>query len=188
MSTNAERRAAYKKKWTQDNKEHCNAKAKAWAKNNPEKRKEIVKKYKDANKDKACQYILDNYEWYIFNAARTRARVHQVEFNLEKTDIVIPEFCPYLEVPLTRIQGKGRQDFNPSLDRIDPTKGYTRDNIEIISDKANRMKNNASPTELLTFAKNINLKLLGDSDTLPDLRHGKVECLIKADVARYEEV
>lgn len=37
----------------------------------------------------------------------------------------------------------------------------------------------------LNISKN---KLIGDSDTMPDLRHGKVECLIKADIARYEEV
>lgn len=37
----------------------------------------------------------------------------------------------------------------------------------------------------LNISKN---KLLGDSETMPDLRHGKVECLIKADIARYEEV
>ena len=155
MSTNAERRAAYKKEWARKNREHCNAKSREWRLNNPEKRKLVVKAYKDANKQKSQQYILDNYSWYIFNAARTRARVHGIEFDLTKEDIIIPEVCPYLDVPITRIQGQGRQDYNPSLDRIDPTKGYIKSNIEVISDKANRMKNNATTAELLTFAKNI---------------------------------
>lgn len=37
----------------------------------------------------------------------------------------------------------------------------------------------------LNISKN---KLLGDDDTQTELRHGKVEVLIKADIARYEEI
>jgi len=31
-------------------------------------------------------------------------------------------------------------------------------------------------------------KLMGDSDTVPDLRHGRCECLIDADIARYRDI
>lgn len=31
-------------------------------------------------------------------------------------------------------------------------------------------------------------KLIGDSDTLPDMRHGKKECLINPGIARYEDI
>ena len=37
----------------------------------------------------------------------------------------------------------------------------------------------------LNISKN---KLMGDEDTLPDLRHGKAEVLIKASIARYESI
>jgi hypothetical protein len=37
----------------------------------------------------------------------------------------------------------------------------------------------------LNISKN---KLMGDEDTLPDLRHGKAEVLIKAQIARYESI
>jgi len=59
-----------------------------------------------------------------------------------------PEFCPILGIKLE--PGTGVQkDCNPSLDRIDNTKGYTKDNICVISLKANRLKNSASLDEII---------------------------------------
>jgi hypothetical protein len=118
-----------------------------------ERRKASKKKYKDKNKPIMEQQRRDNYARYIFMSLRTRARRLNIEFNLEESDIVIPDVCPVLGIPLTQLVGHGRQDYNPSVDRIIPQKGYTKGNIEIMSDKANRMKNNASPEELLTFSK-----------------------------------
>ena len=41
-----------------------------------------------------------------------------------------------------------------SLDRIDSSKGYVKDNIWVISHKANSIKNNATLTELKLIIKN----------------------------------
>jgi hypothetical protein len=92
----------------------------------------------------------------ILGNARARARKKNVEFNLCLEDIVIPEFCPYLEIRL-RVGSYSERNsgFSPSIDRIDSSKGYTKENIEIISDLANRMKNNATPEQLLVFARNV---------------------------------
>ena len=58
--------------------------------------------------------------------------------------------CPIMRTTFRR--GEPRKN-SPSLDRIDPTKGYTPDNIQIICDLANKMKQNATPEELERFCK-----------------------------------
>ncbi len=63
--------------------------------------------------------------------------------------------CPYLGISIEVNQAQGRRDNSASVDRIDNSKGYVKGNIEIISDKANRMKNSASREELLLFASTI---------------------------------
>lgn len=117
------------------------------------RRKIAVKKYKA--KAKSIEYIENNFEKHILLRTRLRAAKSGIDFNLDITDIVIPEVCPYTNIKLEPLSGKGRRDSSPSIDRIDPTKGYIKGNIEIISDKANRMKNNASKEELLFFSNYI---------------------------------
>lgn len=102
----------------------------------------------------------NNREWmqkrrarYHLIVLRNRAKREGLEFNLEESDIVIPSHCPYLGVKITNKQG--RYKYNSSVDRINPKKGYVKGNIEVISDLANRMKQNATRRELVLFAKGI---------------------------------
>jgi hypothetical protein len=75
------------------------------------------------------------------------------EFNIEIEDIVIPEYCPILGIKLKENSGRsGAYRDSPSLDRIDNSKGYTRDNIQVLSQLANAMKSHATNEELLKFA------------------------------------
>ena len=89
----------------------------------------------------------------ILRTLKHRAKKKGQDFTLTKKDIVIPEFCPVFGFKLEHNWGKHGGKFNsPSVDRIDNTKGYTPDNIQIISRLANAMKSEASPEQLLMFA------------------------------------
>jgi hypothetical protein len=63
----------------------------------------------------------------------------------------VPTICPVLGIPLS-VGPNGGHDASPSVDRIDPEKGYVSGNMCVISMRANRIKNNASPEELRRVA------------------------------------
>ena len=96
----------------------------------------------------------------ILRQAKKTAGKKGLDFNITEEDIFLPEQCKYLNIPLTNTQGEGAVWSNYSIDRIDPSKGYVKGNVEIISRKANIMKSTATQEELITFAKNI-LKIFG---------------------------
>lgn len=89
-------------------------------------------------------------------AAKKRAKERGLDYDLEESDIKVPTHCPYLGILLvnSRPRGDSRKDI-ASLDRIDNTKGYTKDNIEVISWLANTMKSNATVEQLQKFATEI---------------------------------
>ena len=89
----------------------------------------------------------------MFINVRSRARRFGVPFDLDSTDIVIPKRCPLLDIPLirgTKIIHAG----SPSLDKIEPRKGYSKGNVQVISFKANAMKQNATLEEFELMARN----------------------------------
>ena len=48
--------------------------------------------------------------------------------------------------------GSKNNDLSPSIDRINPRKGYTKDNIIVVSMRANRIKTDARFTEIRKVA------------------------------------
>ena len=66
-------------------------------------------------------------------------------FNIEIEDVIIPEECPVLGIPLKVLSGS---DNSPTLDRVDNRLGYIRGNVAVISHRANTIKNSASIEEL----------------------------------------
>jgi hypothetical protein len=87
-------------------------------------------------------------EYEAWCRAKKSARIRQLQFNIEPKDIQIPEFCPVLGIRIEQSLTQGPSDSSPSLDRIFPERGYVKGNIRVISQRANRIKNDATTGEL----------------------------------------
>lgn len=101
---------------------------------------------------------------YLLRGAKTRARLKGLEFNIDVSDFELPECCPLLEIPLRindRLHGSNLAD-SYSLDRIDPSKGYVKGNVWVISKRANVIKNDATLEELERIVINLKKHLLNN--------------------------
>lgn len=91
-------------------------------------------------------YVRANYKHFLWLQAKYRSEQNGREFAIEESDVVIPEICPVFGTPLS--MDSQSSDDSPSIDRVDSAKGYTPDNIRVISLRANKLKNNATKDEL----------------------------------------
>lgn len=92
----------------------------------------------------------------LFEGAKDRAREKGLEFTIHLDDIVIPAICPVLGIPIVYSgKGSGRNWNAPSLDRIDSARGYTTDNICVISWRANAIKSFGTAAEHEAIAQYI---------------------------------
>ena len=97
-------------------------------------------------------------KYYWLNNMLVRKKIKKQD-RLELLETLeIPDFCPMLNIKLNYLGGEGggwngRSDNSPSIDQIRPSEGYTKDNIQIISWRANRIKNDATPEELVKISQ-----------------------------------
>lgn len=93
-------------------------------------------------------------EYWMFHTAKRRAKDQGIPFDITLDDIDIPSHCPLLGIPL--FTGKGACcDNSPTLDKLVPSLGYVKGNVIVISDKANRIKSNATLDEIMLLADNL---------------------------------
>lgn len=95
---------------------------------------------------------------HVVAKARARARKRGLEATLAVDDVVWPDRCPVLGIPLFYPERSGEKtDPNrpdlPTLDRFDNSMGYVAGNVFVISMRANALKNNASADELEAVAR-----------------------------------
>ena len=107
-------------------------------------------RHKLSERDRRADYKSRHVERAMLARVKFRAKRDGIPFNLDTTDIVIPSKCPVLGITLdTNIaRGKGYHPNSPSLDRIKPHLGYVKENVRVISARANLLKNNATVSEL----------------------------------------
>ena len=90
-----------------------------------------------------------NKRYKIWCSAKKRAKAKGLDFNIELEDIPeIPKYCPVLGIEIKSNTTNAPLDSSPSLDRIDSSKGYIKGNVRIISNRANRIKADATVGEL----------------------------------------
>lgn len=109
----------------------------------------------------------NNIQLYLYKSVKSRARQRGEEFSIDLEDVVVPDKCPILGIPLKYNRGI-KEDNSYSLDRIDPNKGYIKGNVWVISLRANRIKNDSTPQELRLIADKVEemLKLSASLSTM----------------------
>lgn len=140
----------YRKKYYKNNRKQEIQRALKSYNNKYESKPDEVRKYKR-------EAIRKNPQSYMLYQTKARAKRKGISFNLTIEDIIIPEKCPILGMSLV-INDNRCGENSPTIDRIDPEKGYTKGNVQIISHKANSIKNNANPEELEKVATFMRMK------------------------------
>ena len=135
--------------WFQKNKEERRAKKLAYRHADPEKARAQDRKWKSAHREQIKLHTIERMKkdpiQGILKITKARAKKNGVPFNLTREDIFIPEFCPIFGIKLT--YGGPMKDSTMSIDRLIPSLGYTRGNVNIISMKANYIKNFGTASE-----------------------------------------
>lgn len=83
----------------------------------------------------------------LLHNARSRAKRLGLACDLTEEDLKIPPWCPILGIPLF-VGSQLERENSPSIDRIDNGKGYVKGNVQVVSLRANRIKNDATLDEL----------------------------------------
>lgn len=147
----------YSKEYYRAHREELKARRQAKEASNPEmalEAQERKKAYRAAHTDRYREYQRhsrrSNPERTLYNYAKRRAKVNGIEFSITLEDIVIPEVCPYLGIPIQFNESgtAATRSHSPSLDRIDPNLGYIVGNVVVVSHRGNLLKNDATIEEL----------------------------------------
>ena len=166
MRTEAQLRASKKHYYAHHEELHDKrlAQGRKWRLSHPDQRRAAFKKWYDKN-GKTPKRLKVICAWYdkhlprrLWYAAKLRAQKKNLPFNITPEEIIIPEICPILGIALTpshrvRLLGEkpeksfGKHAASPSVDRIEPERGYVHGNIQVISSRANGLKNNGTLEE-----------------------------------------
>jgi hypothetical protein len=116
---------------------------------------------------------------YIARSAKLRARKNRLEYEIDAhflTSLLQKQdgCCALSRVLLTFAKGIGHVATNASIDRIDPNKGYTRDNVQLVAHQVNTMKSNRTLGELVEWCKLV-LEGVNSSTDQPPFRSHEIQ-------------
>ena len=107
----------------------------------------------DNRRERARLRRIANPEATMLYDLKYRARMHGIECTISVEDIVIPGICPVFGTAFVIGGPVETRHLAPSIDRIDSTLGYIKGNVQVISFKANAMKQNASIADMILLGK-----------------------------------
>lgn len=90
-----------------------------------------------------------------YKSARRRAKIKGLPFNLTIDYLlsIVTDTCPVFNTEFKFRGNKYMRSDSPSLDRIDPAKGYVIGNVVVISTKANNIKSAYQSKDLYKVAQ-----------------------------------
>ena len=145
--------------WTEEQKQHKAGYQRKWRANMPEEQKQRY----DAQKRNMRANMTEEQKEITFR----KAVLSGVKRRAEKRDPPLPcnitfqylnviwpldNKCPVFGTPFER--GKGQPiNTSPNVDRIEPELGYVIGNVQILSHLANKIKNDATPAQVLAVGQ-----------------------------------
>jgi hypothetical protein len=116
-----------------------------------ERRKVYIKEYR-----KGYVYTLKGASTALLNNAKQRAKTFNREYDLDRAWLIehmSAGVCEVTGIPFELSNGDTRvRPFSPSVDRIDSSKGYTKDNCRVVLTIYNTAKNEFSDADVLKMA------------------------------------
>lgn len=106
--------------------------------------------------EKRLEKVLQD-RWF---GARDRAKYKDRLFNISKEDLIDlwnkqEGKCAISKIPMTFNMDSGRNPYNVSVDQIDPAKGYTKDNIQLVCMCVNQLKSDFNMEIIINVCKSI---------------------------------
>lgn len=114
--------------------------------------KEKSRTKKSINRVKAWYRSLSNRERMLLWAKYRHKKYSTRPFDLDESDFDWPTHCPALGIRLIYESGNRTIPNRATIDRLDPSLGYEKGNVAVISRKANLIKNNGTYSEIAAVA------------------------------------
>ncbi len=106
----------------------------------PEKYKKLLDRANELNKLKPPSKR-------VWENLKSRARKANIEFTIKIEDIEVPEYCPVFPWIKLNLNNNVVSDDSPSGDRINNNLPYQKGNVIVVSNRANRLKQDSNQRE-----------------------------------------
>lgn len=149
----------YDQEYRVKHQERITKRIRKWKHSRPDRTRSYTKAWRDKNREKhnanAAKWRAKNIAKLLLYSARYRAAKFEISFNLTIEDIKIPKTCPILGIELFA-GAKCSSNNSPTIDRVNPSEGYVKGNIAVISRKANDLKGDGTADQHRRIANCIN--------------------------------